>query len=311
MPLFMNIPKFNKSDILEKGWWNILPKNFLKWVRLGRFDRPVGFWLLLLPGWWVLALTDIEFMHCIKLMMIFFIGSVVMRAAGCTINDLWDKDIDKKISRTKNRPIANGDISNQQAFYFLTLMLLIAIICLYQLNVNTWYIALSSLPLVIIYPLAKRFTKWPQIILGLTFSWPVPTAWSASSQDWTIGIFIMYFGTAFWIIGYDTIYGCQDKNEDEVLGILNSAVSAKNFITTFVGCMYFITFILFIIGGYLLEDSFFWFIGVILIGCHFIIQIIKLNDLTKNNPLKIFKSNVTVGLILTFFALGNYTNLYS
>jgi 4-hydroxybenzoate polyprenyltransferase len=308
MPLFMNIPKFNNSDILENGWWNILPKKFLKWIRLGRFDRPVGFWLLLLPGWWVLALTNIEFINCVKLMIVFFVGSVVMRAAGCTINDLWDKDIDKKISRTKNRPIANGDISNQQAFCFLALMLLIGIICLYQLNVNTWYVALSSLPLVIVYPLAKRFTKWPQIILGLTFSWSVPTAWSAASQDLSIGIFIMYFGTVFWIIGYDTIYGCQDKNEDEIFGIQNSAVSAKKFLPTFVGCMYFITFILLLVSGYFLGASIFWFIGVILVGCNFINQVLKLNDLKKNNPLKIFKSNVKVGLILTFFALGNFTN---
>ena len=309
MPLFMNIPKFNNSDILENGWWNILPKKFLKWIRLGRFDRPVGFWLLLLPGWWVLALTDIEFLRCIKLMIVFFVGSVVMRAAGCTINDLWDKDIDKKISRTKNRPIANGDVSNQQAFYFLALMLLIGIICLYQLNVNTWYVALSSLPLVIVYPLAKRFTKWPQIILGLTFSWSVPTAWSAANQDFTIGIIIMYFGTVFWIIGYDTIYGCQDKNEDEIFGIQNSAVSAKKFLNGFVGCMYLVTFILLIISGYFLEASFFWFIGVTLVGCQFINQVLKLNDLKKNAPLKIFKSNVKVGLILTLFALGNFINV--
>ena len=187
-------------------------------------------------------------------------------------------------------------------------MLFISIICLYQLNVNTWYVALSSLPLVILYPLAKRFTKWPQIILGLTFSWSVPTAWSAASQDLTIGIFIMYFATVFWIIGYDTIYGCQDKSEDEIFGIQNSAVSAKKFLTTFVGSMYLVTFILLMFSGYLLEANFFWFIGVILVGCHFINQVLKLNALKKNDPLKIFKSNVKVGLILTFFALGNFTN---
>ena len=169
----------------------------------------------------------------------------------------------------------------------------------------------SSLPLVIVYPLAKRFTKWPQIILGLTFSWSVPTAWSAASQDLSIGIFIMYFGTVFWIIGYDTIYGCQDKNEDEIFGIQNSAVSAKKFLPTFVGCMYLITFILLLVSGYFLGASIFWFIGVILVGCNFINQVLKLNDLKKNNPLKIFKSNVKVGLILTLFALGNFTNLIS
>ena len=102
---------------------------------------------------------------------------------------------------------------------------LIGLICLYQLNIYTWFVAVSAIPLVILYPLAKRFTKWPQIILGLTFSWAVPTAWSAANEEWNLGIFIMYLATVFWIIGYDTIYGCQDKNEDEIFGIKNSAVS--------------------------------------------------------------------------------------
>ena len=171
-------------------------------------------------------------------MFIFLIGSIVMRAAGCTINDMWDKDIDKKISRTKTRPLASGEISILHAIYFLIIMFLIGLICLYQLNFYTWFVAISAIPLVILYPLAKRFTKWPQIILGLTFSWAVPTAWSSANEEWNLGIFIMYIATVFWIIGYDTIYGCQDKNEDEIFGIKNSAVSAKNFLTLFVGCSY-------------------------------------------------------------------------
>ena len=254
--LFMNMPKLNNSDILENGWWSIFPKSSLKWIRLGRFDRPIGFWLLLLPGWWVLPLTSLDLITCIKLMFIFFIGSIVMRAAGCTINDLWDKDIDKKISRTKNRPLANGEISNLKAFYFLILMLLIGFFCLYQLNVYTWFVAISAIPLVIIYPLAKRFTKWPQIFLGLTFSWAVPTAWSSANEEWNFGILMMYIATVFWIIGYDTIYGCQDKNEDEVLGIKNSAVSAQKFLSIFVGSSYFITFLMLLFSGYLLNANY-------------------------------------------------------
>ena len=260
----MNMPKLNNSDILENGWWSIFPKSSLKWIRLGRFDRPIGFWLLLLPGWWVLPLTSLDLLACIKLMLIFLIGSIVMRAAGCTINDLWDKDIDKKISRTKNRPLANGEISNLKALYFLILMLLIGFFCLYQLNVYTWFVAIAAIPLVIVYPLAKRFTKWPQIFLGLTFSWAVPTAWSSANEEWNFGILMMYIATVFWIIGYDTIYGCQDKNEDEVLGIKNSAVSAQKFLSVFVGSSYFITFLLLLFSGYLLNANYIWFIGVFL-----------------------------------------------
>ena len=302
----MNIPKQNNSDMLDNGWWNILPQNLIKWIRLGRFDRPVGFWLLVLPGWWVLPLTNLNLKNCITLMFIFLLGAIVMRAAGCTINDMWDKDIDKKISRTKTRPLASGEISNLQASYFLIIMLLIGFICLYQLNIETWFLAISAIPLVILYPLAKRFTKWPQIILGLTFSWAVPTAWSSANEQWNLGILIMYLATVLWIIGYDTIYGCQDKNEDEIFGIKNSAVSAKNFLTLFVGSAYSLMFILLIISGYLLKNSIFWYIGVSICGLHLVRQVIKLKNIEQNNPLQIFKSNVLLGLILTLSSLGNH-----
>ena len=304
----MSIPKQNNSDMLDSGWWDILPKHYIKWIRLGRFDRPVGFWLLLLPGWWVLPLTNLDLINCIKLMFVFLIGSIVMRAAGCTINDMWDKDIDKKISRTKKRPLASGEISILHATYFLITMLLIGLICLYQLNIKTWFVAVSVIPLVILYPLAKRFTKWPQIILGLTFSWAVPTAWSSANEEWNLGIFIMYLATVFWIIGYDTIYGCQDKNEDEIFGIKNSAVSAKNFLTLFVGCSYSLMFCLLIISGYLLNNNIFWYIGVSICGLHLTYQVIKINNIEQNNPLQIFKSNVVLGLLLTLSSLGNYIN---
>ena len=302
----MNTPKTNNSDMVENGWWDALPNNYIKWIRLGRFDRPVGFWLLLLPGWWVLPLTNLNLLECLKIMFIFLIGSIVMRAAGCTINDLWDKDIDKKITRTKNRPLAKGDISVNQAFVFLLIMSLIGLICLYQLNTKTWFVAISAIPLIIIYPLAKRFTKWPQVVLGLTFSWAVPTAWASASENWNLGIILFYFATVFWIIGYDTIYGCQDKNEDEKFGVKNSAVSAKNFLSAFVSISYILCFILLILGGYFLQANIFWFLGVMICGLHLLFQVIKLQDLNKNHPLKIFKSNVHLGLLLTIFSLSNH-----
>ena len=304
--LFMNTPKTNNSDMVENGWWDALPNSYIKWIRLGRFDRPVGFWLLLLPGWWVLPLTNLSLLECLKIMFIFLIGSIVMRAAGCTINDLWDKDIDKKITRTKNRPLAKGDISVNQALIFLLIMSLIGLICLYQLNTKTWFVAISAIPLIIIYPLAKRFTKWPQVVLGLTFSWAVPTAWASASENWNLGIILIYFATVFWIIGYDTIYGCQDKNEDEKFGVKNSAVSAKNFLSAFVSITYILCFILLILGGYFLQANYFWFLGVMICGLHLLFQVIKLQDLNKNHPLKIFKSNVHLGLLLTIFSLSNH-----
>ena len=188
-------------------------------------------------------------------------------------------------------------------------MLLIGLICLFQLNINTWLIALASIPFIIVYPLAKRFTKWPQVFLGLTFSWAIPTAWSASGSSWEWGVLTMYLATVFWIIGYDTIYGCQDRNEDEIYGIKNSAVSAKTFLISFIASIYSFATALFIISGIGLNANFFWYLSVLIVSIHFIFQIYKLKDLSKNIPLNIFKSNRTVGLILTLGAMGNFINL--
>ena len=305
----MNMPKLNNSDILENGWWSIFPKSSLKWIRLGRFDRPIGFWLLLLPGWWVLPLTSLDLITCIKLMFIFFIGSIVMRAAGCTINDLWDKDIDKKISRTKNRPLANGEISNLKALYFLILMLLIGFFCLYQLNVYTWFVAIAAIPLVIIYPLAKRFTKWPQFVLGITFSWGVPTAWAATNADFNIGLLFLYVGTVFWIIGYDTIYGYQDKFEDKILNIHNTAITAENYLTNFMLFFYMTSILSFLFAGLFLKIHLGWYIGLFFMFIHFIIQIRKLKIIDRYEALKLFKSNKNAGIFLTIGSLSKFLNL--
>ena len=295
----MNIPKQNNSDMLDSGWWDILPKHYIKWIRLGRFDRPVGFWLLLLPGWWVLPLTNLDLINCIKLMFVFLIGSIVMRAAGCTINDMWDKDIDKKISRTKTRPLASGEISILHATYFLITMLLIGLICLYQLNIKTWFVAVSAIPLVILYPLAKRFTKWPQIILGLTFSWAVPTAWSAANEEWNLGIFIMYLATVFWIIGYDTIYGYQDIKDDEIIGLKSTSIKFKSNPKKFLFINYSSLFILFLIGGTFMEFNYLYYLLSIIPLFHlFFFQIKIFNFSDPSSCLKAFKSNNLFGLII-------------
>ena len=196
-----------KTDMPENGWWDKLPKTTHKWIRLGRFDRPIGSWLLLLPCLWTIPIFLNSITKLFEMYLIFIIGAFSMRAAGCIINDLWDRDIDRKISRTRLRPIASGEISPKEAFGFLIILLTISLLCLLNLNKFTWLIALSSLPLIILYPLAKRITKWPQFVLGITFSWGVPTAWAATNTEFNVGIFFLYLGTVSWIIGYDTIYG--------------------------------------------------------------------------------------------------------
>ena len=295
-----------KTDMPEKGWWDKLPKKYHKWIRLGRFDRPIGSWLLLLPCLWTLPIFLNSITDLLEIYFIFIIGAFSMRAAGCTINDLWDKDIDKKISRTRNRPIASGEVSTKAAFGFLIILLTISLFCLLNLNKFTWLIALSSLPLIVLYPLAKRVTKWPQFVLGITFSWGVPTAWAATNTDFNIGILFLYLGTVFWVIGYDTIYGYQDKFEDKIFNIKNTAITTENYYVNFIMFFYLISILNFLLAGIILKIYFGWYVGLFFMLIHFIYQIQKIKMINRDESLKLFNSNKIAGLFLTIGSLSKF-----
>ncbi len=295
-----------KTDIPEKGWWDRLPKKYHKWIRLGRFDRPIGSWLLLLPCLWTIPIFLNSISDLLEIYFIFIIGAFSMRAAGCTINDLWDKDIDKKISRTRHRPIASGDVSTKEAFGFLMILLTISLLCLLNLNTFTWLIALSSLPLIVLYPLAKRVTKWPQFVLGITFSWGVPTAWAATNADFNYGVFLLYLGTVFWTVGYDTIYGYQDKFEDKLLNIKNTAITTENYYVSFILFFYLISILNFLLAGIILKIHLGWYIGLFFMLIHFIFQIQKIKKINRDVSLKIFNSNKIAGLFLTIGSLSKF-----
>ena len=298
-----------KTDMPEKGWWDKLPKKYHKWIRLGRFDRPIGSWLLLLPCLWTLPIFLNSITDLLEIYFIFIIGAFSMRAAGCTINDLWDKDIDKKISRTRHRPIASGEVSTKAAFGFLMILLTISLLCLLNLNKFTWLIALSSLPLIVLYPLAKRVTKWPQFVLGITFSWGVPTAWAATNTDFNTGILFLYLGTVFWVIGYDTIYGYQDKFEDKIFNIKNTAITTENYYASFIMFFYLISILNFLLAGLILKIHLGWYIGLFFMLIHFIYQIQKIKMINRDNALKLFYSNKIPGLFLTIGSLSKFLEM--
>ena len=298
-----------KTDMPEKGWWDKLPKKYHKWIRLGRFDRPIGSWLLLLPCLWTLPIFLNSITDLLEIYFIFIIGAFSMRAAGCTINDLWDKDIDKKISRTRNRPIANGEVSIKEAFIFLMILLTISLLCLLKLNEFTWLIALSSFPLIVLYPLAKRVTKWPQFVLGITFSWGVPTAWAATNTDFNTGIIFLYLGTVFWVIGYDTIYGYQDKFEDKLFNIKNTAITTENYYVNFIMFFYLISILSFLLAGIILKIYFGWYVGLFFMLIHFIYQIQKIKMINRDESLKLFNSNKIAGLFLTIGSLSKFLEM--
>lgn len=288
------------GDMKLDGIWNRFPSALHPYIRLARFDRPIGWWLLLLPGWWILAAFSADLSRGLWLMGLFAFGAIVMRGAGCIINDLWDRNIDKKIARTRNRPLASNQITPFQASMFICLLFLIGFIILIQLPVRSWIIGLAALPLIIIYPLAKRIINWPQLILGLTFSWGVPVAVSVLwNTPPPYGIYLIYAGTVFWVIGYDTIYAVQDKADDQITGVKSSALALGRHLKAGVAICYICALGLWGYGFYSLLDSGIWLAGLALAGLHLCWQITKLTD---NNPAlaeRLFTSNRNAGLLIT------------
>ena len=286
------------TDISTNRLISKFPKKIQQWSVLLRLDRPIGWWLLVLPSWWIILLQSISIMHSLKLILLFTIGAILMRGAGCVVNDLWDKDIDAKVERTKKRPIASGEVSIKEAFMGLTVILIFSCLILFLLPFKSFILAIISLPLIVLYPLSKRFTKYPQFFLGLVFSWGVPLGWSATNTDLNLQVVLLYLGTIAWVFAYDTIYSLQDVKDDIKIKINSTALTFGAYTKIAVGVSYFIAFIFFINVSW----TFLWVSGVILSGFHMIWQIQKLDINSQILSLKLFKSNRDLGLILSLFA---------
>ena len=212
------------SDIKNNGWVKKLPSAIQPYVLLGRFDRPIGIWLLLLPGWWGIALATNNVQADIWIFALFAIGASIMRAAGCAINDIWDRDLDNKVARTKSRPLASGALNMRQAFIFLCALCLAGLVILLQFNALTIALGFATIPLIAIYPLMKRITWWPQAFLGLTFNFSALMGWSAVTGELSIIPILLYISAIFWTLAYDTIYAHQDKEDDLFAGIKSTAL---------------------------------------------------------------------------------------
>lgn len=208
------------------GWIDrLVPSAARPYLRLMRLDRPIGTWLLLLPCWWSLALGGTGLASDLWLMFLFAIGSVVMRGAGCTYNDIVDRDFDGKVARTAGRPIPSGAVTARQASLFLGVQLLVGLIILLQLNLPAIVLGAASLLLVLTYPFMKRVTYWPQAWLGLTFNWGVLVAWAAVRGSIDAPALVLYAAGLFWTLGYDTIYAHQDKEDDVLIGVKSTALA--------------------------------------------------------------------------------------
>ena len=220
-----------------------------------------------------------------------------MRSAGCIFNDIADKDFDKKVNRTKNRPIASGKISVKDALTFTIILCLLAFFVLINFNYLTIILALASMPLAFTYPLMKRFTYWPQLFLGITFNYGLILGWTSIQENISFIPLIFYLGAIFWTLGYDTIYGYQDIKDDEIIGVKSTSIKFKNNPNNFLYICYSITCLSLIFIGIYMKFSYIYFIGLIVIAYHlFIYQIKNLNIKKPKICLKIFKSNNLIGL---------------
>ena len=270
-------------------------------IELTRLNKPIGFMLLFWPCSWGLAYAykaNQNFDQFIFYLILFFLGSVLMRSAGCIFNDIVDKDFDKKVRRTRERPIASGKITVSKSFFYVIILCLIAFLILIQFNTLTIILGLSSMFLAFSYPFMKRITYWPQLFLGITFNWGIIMAWAAMNIEISSDIIILYVSAIFWTLGYDTIYGAQDMSDDEIIGLKSTSIKFKKNIRTFVTTAYLIStiLILYLFMNYLGKNIFTIFL--ILFIFTLLYQLINLKNNSAKNYLKLFKFNNYSGLFL-------------
>ena len=277
-------------------------QNIKLFIDLTRLNRPIGYMLLFWPCLWGLALAY-DFNEDINLFLfysfLFFAGSVLMRSAGCIVNDIVDRNFDKSVERTKNRPIASGKVSVSIASIYVIILCSFAFLVLINFNYLTIILAMASMPLAFTYPLMKRFTYWPQLFLGITFNYGLILGWSSVEENLSLTPLIFYLGAIFWTLGYDTIYGYQDIKDDEIIGVKSTSIKFKNNPKKLLYLCYSITILSLILVGFYMKFNLYYFLSITIIIFHlFILQISKLNIKKPNICLSIFKSNNLLGLLI-------------
>jgi 4-hydroxybenzoate polyprenyltransferase len=289
-----------------RGHWadRLAPAGLRPYLRLARIERPIGWWLLLLPCWWSAALAAIAGgqpwpnpVHC----LLFLIGAVAMRGAGCTYNDIVDRDLDTRVERTRGRPLPSGQVSLKGALAFLALQGIVGLFVLLQFNVFAIATGFASLGVVALYPFMKRFFWMPQIVLGLAFAWGALMGWAAAFGSLSLAPFLLYAGSIAWVVGYDTIYALQDIEDDEVVGIKSSARFFGEQVKLGVAICYGLTVALLIPAFILAGAGILAFIGLGLFAFHLGWQVARIDRNDGAGALRLFRSNRDAGLIL--FAL--------
>jgi 4-hydroxybenzoate polyprenyltransferase len=270
------------------------------YLRLARLDRPIGSWLLLIPCWWSVGLaavhagTNVNLWH----LVLFFVGAFAMRGAGCTWNDIVDRDLDARVERTRSRPIPSGQVTVASAAVFLVLQALVGLVVLLQFNRFTVYVGLASLAVIAVYPFMKRVTYWPQIVLGLAFSWGALMGWPATFARLDLPAYLLYAGAIFWVIGYDTIYAHQDREDDALIGIKSTALLFGEYTKPILAVFYALAVALLAWAGWSAGAGLLFALALLAFAAHLAWQIARLDIADPVRCLAVFKSNRDAGLIL-------------
>jgi 4-hydroxybenzoate polyprenyltransferase len=293
------------TDIRTGGWVARLPAGWRPYALLARFDRPIGSWLLVLPGFWAFALAAPGWAEGLRLACLFGVGAVVTRGAGCVVNDLWDRDLDRRVERTRGRPLASGAVSPKQALLFIAALCAVGLAVLTQLNASAVLLSVASVLPVVLYPLAKRVTNWPQAALGLTFSWAAPTGMAAATGGLPAEAFALWAAAFFWVLGYDTIYAHQDREDDARIGIGSTALrwgaETKPFLLACYGAM----LALLALTGWLAGLSAAFWPGLLLPAALLARQVTALDIHDPAGCLRLFHLNREAGLAVALaFLLG-------
>ena len=288
-------------------------KDFKLFLDLIRIKKPIGIMLLFWPCSWGLTLVNDfsnGYSQYILYLIYFFLGATLMRSAGCIVNDILDRKYDILVERTKNRPIASGDISVSLSLVYVIILCSLAFLILLQFNFITILLGLASMPFAFSYPLMKRYTYWPQLFLGFTFNYGLIMAWFSIKPEFSYIPIIFYCGAIFWTLAYDTIYGFQDIKDDEIIGVKSTSIKFKKNPKLLIFLCYLIFILMQILSGILMEFNYYYFIGALIIAVHlYFFQVMKLDISNPKSCLKSFKSNNLLGFLVFTNILINKINL--
>ncbi len=292
-------------DTEMRGVMGMLPSGLRPYATLARFDRPIGWWLLYWPCVWGLALAG-GLPEQWPLLLWFLLGAIAMRSAGCVYNDIVDRDLDAKVERTRSRPLASGAVSLKAAWGWLLLLCLVGLVVWFQINMTAKLVALGSLALVAAYPFMKRITWWPQAWLGLVFSWGALVGWAAIDGRVLVAGLLLYAGAIFWVIGYDTIYALQDREDDALVGIKSSALRMGNHVRGGVALLYAIALALWCAAIWQVRPQGAALLALLPMALHLLWQVATLKPDNGDDALAKFRSNRFAGLLAAagFFVVG-------